>query len=546
MKTNPPLVVAMIQGIMSQPLNIFQVCAWGLGIEKADPWRRTRTRLTTDTLAGWLRQWVLPVTACALVIVSLLALDAAIGEGVLAAAPIVASLKAARQRDADLKKEIAEVSADRSAIGNSVVAEARKMTDDERASFVALGERKASLESDLAENAELLQAAEEANEAERIAQAVPAPDAGIPANRVEIGAELREGERKLPGYFGRQLMAVRRAAIAQESGNALSDTDRFLLAPMQAAATGMNTDVPSEGGFLVESARADGILERAYEVGSVLSRVARLPVGAGKNGVNINAIDETSRADSSRYGGIVSGWLGQGNTLTSGKPKFRNIELKLRKVGAFLYATDEQLDDSVNLEAWINRTLPLELTFRTEDAIFNGTGSNQPLGLLNSGALLTVTRSTASRVLSDDVRGMWARMWAPLRRNAVWYVEQSVEAQLEQLSIAIGTAGVLNHVYRPAGSLPGQTVPTLYGRPVFTVEYGAALGTTGDIVLVNPDEYLLIDKGGVAQAVSIHVAFLTGESVFRFIYRVDGQLSWNSALTPKSGGDTLSCALVLS
>jgi hypothetical protein len=30
------------------------------------------------------------------------------------------------------------------------------------------------------------------------------------------------------------------------------------------------------------------------------------------------------------------------------------------------------------------------------------------------------------------------------------------------------------------------------------------------------------------------------------MYRVDGQLNWNAALTPKSAGNTLSCIVVLS
>ena len=51
------------------------------------------------------------------------------------------------------------------------------------------------------------------------------------------------------------------------------------------------------------------------------------------------------------------------------------------------------LQDQRALEAWVNTYLPLELKFRVEDAVINGTGANQPLGVLNSGAVITVTRS---------------------------------------------------------------------------------------------------------------------------------------------------------
>jgi HK97 family phage major capsid protein len=78
------------------------------------------------------------------------------------------------------------------------------------------------------------------------------------------------------------------------------------------------------------------------------------------------------------------------------------------------------------------------------------------------------------------------------------------------------------------------------GRPVITIEQCAALGDAGDIILADFGEYMLADKGGVQMASSMHVMFTTDEMVFRFIYRVDGQPIWNSALTPFKGAGTLS------
>ncbi|MGE0460908.1 MAG: phage major capsid protein [Vicinamibacterales bacterium] len=460
-----------------------------------------------------------------------------------------------------LRQEMAEINA-RVLLLNQKVADKQDLAEAERTELTALRERAVAVKG-------ALDVAEEANDREReLAARADASrrretaDADAAASerareaagvRVEV-RDRAEDERKQPGFFGRQLQAV--LQFAAKGGWAhLSAEEQRVLAPMLegeshrrvlAAPTGLNTDIASDGGFLVGQDRASGILQRMYSTGQVLQRVSRLPIGPGSNGMKMPAIDETSRADNSRYGGIVSGWLGQGNTLTAGRPKFREIDLKLRKVGAFVYATDEQIADAVALEGWINKYLPLELNFRTEDAVINGTGANQPLGVRNSGAVITVTRNTASRVLYEDVSGMWLRMWAPARTNAVWLVDQSVEAELEQLAIAIGTAGVLAPIYKPAGSQPGQPFATLYGRPVIPVEYCSALGTSGDIVLAALDEYVLIDKGGVDQAVSLHVAFLTHEQVFRFMYRVDGQPTWNAAMTPKSGGSTLSCVVVLS
>ena len=99
--------------------------------------------------------------------------------------------------------------------------------------------------------------------------------------------------------------------------------------------------------------------------------------------------------------------------------------------------------------------------------------------------------------------------------------------------------------YLPANGLAGTPYSTLFGRPVIPSEYTANLGTTGDIILADFSEYIAIDKGGVEAAQSIHVRFLYDEQVFRFVYRVDGQCAWHKALTPFSGGSTLSPFVVL-
>lgn len=465
------------------------------------------------------------------------------------------NLKQALQRVAELNGEILKAKKDRAAIGEKAISEKRQMNDAEREAFLKAGDAITALQGNLADAEQILAALQEANEQERnfrgnttdpdaTAQAQAAQAAGL---TIPAGARIDVPDMtKKQGFFGAQLQAVRRAAMALKEGRPLSAGDHDLLKPMQAAATGLNTDVGSEGGFLVQPERSNVILQRSYTQGQVLSRVNRMPIGAGSNGMTMNAIDETSRADSSRFGGIVSTWVGQGNSVTSGKPKFRPIELKLRKIMATVYATDEQLADAVALEGWVNRYLPLELTFRAEDAVFNGLGANQPLGVLNSGAVISVTRSQSSRILSEDLRAMVNRLWAPLWPNAAFFVDQSTLGEFDLLAVPVGTGGALDPSYKPAGSMAGQVFGTYKNIPIIPVEYCAALGTSGDIILVNLDEYIVIDKGGVDQAVSIHVAFLTDEQVFRFIYRVDGQLTWNAALTPKSGGSTLSCAVKLS
>ena len=95
-------------------------------------------------------------------------------------------------------------------------------------------------------------------------------------------------------------------------------------------------------------------------------------------------------------------------------------------------------------------------------------------------------------------------------------------------------------VYIPAGGLSQKPYGTLFGRPVVPLEQCSAAGEVGDIILADVGQYLLIDKGGMKAASSIHVRFLYDENVFRFIYRVDGKPIWNKPLTPYKGSASVS------
>jgi len=259
------------------------------------------------------------------------------------------------------------------------------------------------------------------------------------------------------------------------------------------------------------------------------------------NSIKINGIDEQSRA-STRSGGILGYWEEEAAQKTASKPKFRKIELNLKKLIGLCYATDELLEDAPALESVIRSGFVSEFGFLLDDSIINGTGAGQPLGILNAPCLVSVTKETgqkAATVMAENVIKMYARMFASSQPSAVWLINNSVFPQLFTMSLSVGTGGI--PVYMPAGGLSGQQYGTLFGRPVIPSEQCAALGTVGDIIFADlANGYLLAEKGGVKSDMSIHVRFDYDESVFRFVLRVDGQPVRATALTPYKGSDTLS------
>lgn len=365
---------------------------------------------------------------------------------------------------------------------------------------------------------------ESISRAERLLAAEP-EDRGI--EKPEVKPSPAKTEEKSFNTFGEQLMAAYRAAAP---GGKIDErlTTR--------AASGLNETNPSDGGFLVQQDFVSELLKRTYETGILASRVKRIPITTNSNGLKINAVDEDSRANGSRWGGVQTYWESEAAELTGSKPKFRQMDLSLKKLTGLCYATDELLQDASALESVIRQAFAEEFGFKIDDAILSGSGSGEPLGILNSGAMVTVAKEAdqTSKITVENLIKMWNRLWARSRANAVWYINQELEPYLYTLKIDD------KPVYIPAGGLSEKPYATLFGRPVIPLEQCNAAGEVGDIILADIGQYLMIDKGGVKAASSIHVRFLYDENVFRFIYRCDGQPIWNKPLAPYKGSATVS------
>lgn len=339
---------------------------------------------------------------------------------------------------------------------------------------------------------------------------------------------------KLFKSFSEQLRSIQAAATGR-------GVDPRLL-EINAAAQGAGEGIPADGGYLVEQDFASEIFRLMHNQGQLLSRVRRIPVSG--NGLKLNAIDESSRVDGSRGGAVRGYWVDEGSAPTASRPKFKRVSLELKKVAALGYASDELLADATAMDAIINEEFAKELLFKVEAAIFEGDGAGKPTGFANSNvnpAFVSVpkeTGQTAATIVANNVIKMRARLWAPSRGNAVWFINQDCEPQLALMTVVVGTGGV--PVYMPASGLSEDGYDRLFGRPVVPIEFAATVGTVGDIIHADLSQYVLIDKGGVRQDTSMHVAFTTDEQAFRAIWRVDGQSLWSSALTPFKGTNTVS------
>lgn len=305
------------------------------------------------------------------------------------------------------------------------------------------------------------------------------------------------------------------------------------------APLGMNEGVPSQGGFLLQPTISDEFLMPIHQEGVFSKLAKRLPVGSNSNSGWINGIDETSRANGSRWGGVQAYWRAEAGQVTATKPKFRRVNWELNALEALMYVTDEQLQDASMTAAIARESAAEELLFKVNDAILNGDGVGKPKGVLNGGALISVTRTDANTILFADILNMWQRLHPANRANSAWFVNSEAEPKLDQLYLTSS----LESRYVTYGT---DGVMRIKGRPVIVTEFNAALGSVGDILLADMTDYLLWEKGGIQSSVNPWIQWLTSEQAFKFTYRVDGQPATYSAITPYKGSNTQSPYVALS
>ena len=425
------------------------------------------------------------------------------------------------------QKRIAEVAALKAL---HVKAEGRDMTEEEQAAWATQKAVVENLDKAITRELEMLAVERSQSTIVEVPQTTTTASSGVVVS-------LDAGDRPFRS-FGEQLSAIYQAGIP--GGRAAQR-----LYGVQAAASGASATVGSDGGFLVQHDFSADLFKRAYETGILASRCMPIEISANSNGVEAPFIDETSRANGSRWGGVQVYRRGESDTVTATRPKIGKWQLELEDMMAIAYATDRSLEDASALGQIFSEAFSDEFAFKLDDEIVRGNGAGQCLGIINSGCVVTTAKEasqTADTVNANNIVKMWARMWPRSKANAVWLINPELMEQLPLMTLGTGT---VNMLFMPPGGLTTAMFGTLFGRPVIEVEQCSGIGDLGDIILADLSQYVLARKGGLKADQSMHVRFLYTEQAFRWVTRVNGQPKWKSALTPYKGTKTLSPFVML-
>jgi HK97 family phage major capsid protein len=242
------------------------------------------------------------------------------------------------------------------------------------------------------------------------------------------------------------------------------------------------------------------------------------------------------------WGGVVFNWTAEAQTRVETEPQFKQMELKAWELSGYSVSSNVLLQDSaIGLEKFLLTLFAGALAWYEEYAFLNGNGVGKPQGMVNANAALTVNRETANLVQFQDVATMWSKLLPHSWGSAIWAFSPSVVPQLLQLKDGSNRA-IFISIDQGAAKTP---VWSLLGRPAFPTEKLPALGSTGDIVLLDPSLYIIGDRQQIEIAASEHVNFLKNQMTWRVVERVDGQPWLDKAITLQDGVTQVSPFVVL-
>jgi HK97 family phage major capsid protein len=344
----------------------------------------------------------------------------------------------------------------------------------------------------------------------------------------------RHPERDLAGggfkSFGDFLQSVARA-----SGQAPAQVDPRLTRASsltRAPATLYEAD-PTAGGFTVPGTYVESLVLSMYDDAVIAPLCEQFETDL-PNTVKLPGIDETSRADGSRWGGATAYWSIEAPSISPSMPKYKNIEFGAHKLYAVCFASNELIADAPMLGAYVRKAFAAEMSFKLDAAILRGTGAGVPIGVLNCQSLITIAKDNSQptqTISTANIENMWAALPVPCRRRAVWLCNELAEKQLANADYETPASAAL---YIPAG-VGGNEYPVLHGRPMIQIEQAEPLGTPGDIILADFSQYGIV-SGGLKANLSMEADFLHDQGVFRFAWRVDGQPFWSSPIISYSDG----------
>lgn len=352
----------------------------------------------------------------------------------------------------------------------------------------------------------------------------------------DLEREQKDRERKSEqagfGNFYEYMLAVKRARVNGQWDKRLE--------PL--TVKDMSGEDGTGGGFLIPTIQETDVLTVRGEAALIRPLARVVPMASRLVEFPAVNISGGSSGVSAFYGGVRVYHVGENTNATESQPTFRTVDLHAREIVGYCEVPNSLIRDTpISLDAFLRGpgSFGGALAWQEDYDFLRGDGSNKARGMLNASCRVTVTRNTASDFKFVDAVTMKSRLLMSGGANKpAWIMAQTVMPKLYQMTDAAS-----QNIWIPNAAGPGPE--TLLGYPIYWTEKLPALGTTGDVMLIDAGYYLVGDRQVVTMDVDTSYKFQAMQTAFRISEAVDGQPWLNTYITLADGTTTVSPFVVL-
>jgi HK97 family phage major capsid protein len=244
------------------------------------------------------------------------------------------------------------------------------------------------------------------------------------------------------------------------------------------------------------------------------------------------------------FGGVKMNWTEEAQNRTETEPAFKMMELKAHELSGYAVSSNVLLQDAAfGLEKFLRMLFGRAIAWYEDFAFFQGDGTGKPQGVVGANATVQVTRSASATIAFSDLSKMWGSLLPSSWERCFWAFSPTCVQQLLQLKDGANRALFMTV---EAGGIHQKPSWTLLNRPAVPTEKLPALGTRGDLCLIDPMLYVIGDRMQIEIAASEHVNFLKNQMTWRVTERVDGQPWMDNKVTLQDATTQVSAFVVLS
>jgi len=248
-------------------------------------------------------------------------------------------------------------------------------------------------------------------------------------------------------------------------------------------------DQGSSGGYLIKEEMLRTIMAVKPERQIIRGRAMVIPSGDQPDAAfEIPYFDQSSSVSGSATKSVAFAHRKENADMSESDAGFGMLKLEPKEQSTYLQIGKKTAINgaAVGLGTFLSHFFVREKEAIEDYMFINGSGLNQPLGMLNAPCKVNVTRNTSTQVKFVDVTSMIVKLLD--LAGALWLANKLSLAEIVSIADAAGN----NLIYQP-GNITQGIPATMFGQPIEFTTNCPSLGTEGDLMLVNPEYYIIKD-----------------------------------------------------